>query len=251
MNDQQKHYQVIPDGEFRCVWMSAGILSYQLCDRSFDCEHCPLDVAMRQHFARPQSSGEAEIPTREPSIHPEDLPEDLRYTATHCWVKPITPMLYRVGIEAGLAHALMVPGTVILPPRGEKIETSKPCAWFVLESKTVPLLSFTAGELVSINTLLTERPYKIYFHPYDQGWLFDVLISEGTYPALMDARTARVRFEQDQHLFRERVRSALQDASHGQTLHDGGETLRDLSLMLGPDRYFELVKEIFLNKKIS
>lgn len=30
-----------------CIWMSAGLLSYRLCDREYDCEHCPLDAALR------------------------------------------------------------------------------------------------------------------------------------------------------------------------------------------------------------
>ena len=30
-----------------CVWMDAGVLAYKLCDRGFDCSHCPLDAALR------------------------------------------------------------------------------------------------------------------------------------------------------------------------------------------------------------
>lgn len=37
--------------EQRCVWMAAGILSYQLCEREFDCDQCPLDKAMRMHIS--------------------------------------------------------------------------------------------------------------------------------------------------------------------------------------------------------
>lgn len=29
-----------------CVWMDAGVLTFKLCDRDFDCEHCPLDAAL-------------------------------------------------------------------------------------------------------------------------------------------------------------------------------------------------------------
>lgn len=30
-----------------CVWMSAGLVAYKLCDRGFECESCPFDQAMR------------------------------------------------------------------------------------------------------------------------------------------------------------------------------------------------------------
>jgi len=30
-----------------CVWMEARVISFWLCNRDFDCEHCPLDAALR------------------------------------------------------------------------------------------------------------------------------------------------------------------------------------------------------------
>jgi hypothetical protein len=32
----------------KCVWMLAGVVDYKLCDRQYDCEHCPLDSALRE-----------------------------------------------------------------------------------------------------------------------------------------------------------------------------------------------------------
>lgn len=34
-------------GGMPCVWMSAGLVAYKLCDRGFECEGCPFDRAMR------------------------------------------------------------------------------------------------------------------------------------------------------------------------------------------------------------
>ncbi len=31
-----------------CVWMTAGVIRFWLCDRGFDCENCPLDRALRR-----------------------------------------------------------------------------------------------------------------------------------------------------------------------------------------------------------
>lgn len=36
-----------PAGALPCVWMSAGLVAYKLCDRNFECEGCPFDLAMR------------------------------------------------------------------------------------------------------------------------------------------------------------------------------------------------------------
>lgn len=36
-----------PAGVLPCVWMSAGLISFKLCDREGECESCPFDRAMR------------------------------------------------------------------------------------------------------------------------------------------------------------------------------------------------------------
>lgn len=30
-----------------CVWMEAGVLRFWLCNHDFECERCPLDLALR------------------------------------------------------------------------------------------------------------------------------------------------------------------------------------------------------------
>jgi hypothetical protein len=45
---QQAHTTVAPERPVElCVWMLSGVLNYRLCDRDLDCEHCPLDRALR------------------------------------------------------------------------------------------------------------------------------------------------------------------------------------------------------------
>lgn len=34
-------------GGMPCIWMSAGLVAYKLCDRGFECDGCPFDRAMR------------------------------------------------------------------------------------------------------------------------------------------------------------------------------------------------------------
>ena len=29
-----------------CIWMDAGAVAFRLCDRGFECDHCPFDAAM-------------------------------------------------------------------------------------------------------------------------------------------------------------------------------------------------------------
>lgn len=43
----------MPPGVLPCVWMSAGLVAFKLCDREGECESCPFDRAMRSPQGRP------------------------------------------------------------------------------------------------------------------------------------------------------------------------------------------------------
>jgi glycine cleavage system H protein len=246
MSTDQKNYKMIPEGESRCVWMGAGIVSYQLCDRSFDCDHCPLDAALRQHFSPAKGAPESVT-----AASTDKLPDELRYTASHFWVRPLGPSFYRVGVEQSLAKALLIPRAVILPDAGEQIRTSSPCLWFVLNETTLPVQAMFDGVVICRNESLTDRPYKIYFHPFDQGWLFDIKVSSTAPMPFMNASSAQRLYAADQTLFRDHLLGTLQSDSIGMTLADGGQMLQNVSSIIGPKRYYRLVGEIFLNKEIQ
>ena len=65
-----------------CIWMGAGLLRYRLCDREYDCEHCPLDAALRGAPAPPPAPvGTAGLHPGEPAGDGEAQPlsgHDLR-----------------------------------------------------------------------------------------------------------------------------------------------------------------------------
>ena len=41
-------YMLAPPKDERCVWMAAGVLTYKLCNRDFECENCKLHVALAE-----------------------------------------------------------------------------------------------------------------------------------------------------------------------------------------------------------
>jgi glycine cleavage system H lipoate-binding protein len=68
-----------------CIWVSAGLLSWYLCDRDFDCDRCPLHHALTRAARRlPQGTA--------------NWPDDCRYTSGHLWVKQESERTARVGI---------------------------------------------------------------------------------------------------------------------------------------------------------
>lgn len=43
----EEKMRLVPRGEKKCIWMAAGVLSYKLCNRGFNCDACPLDMVLQ------------------------------------------------------------------------------------------------------------------------------------------------------------------------------------------------------------
>jgi len=43
-----KSTQNNPAENVPCIWMTAGVISYKLCNFGYECETCPFDQAMRK-----------------------------------------------------------------------------------------------------------------------------------------------------------------------------------------------------------
>jgi len=236
-----------PSALFPCVWMSAGLVSYKLCDRNFDCESCPLDAALRG--ARPAARPGAE--SMAGAGRPVSFPADRLYNSGHTWVADAgasgpAARRMRVGLD-GFAVALLdapravrvsVNGTVC---RGEamcEIETS---------AGTLPLAAPVNGRVERLNPLLSDGVEALRRSPYEDGWLLEITLSgRDGLDDLHDDGEARHRASFDlRHLRRRAALLLLSDnAEVGATLPDGGELAMDLPGLLGGRRYLDLLREI-------
>ncbi|MDO9349920.1 MAG: hypothetical protein Q7U55_01625, partial [Deltaproteobacteria bacterium] len=65
---KEESYQLIPKKELKCVWMTAGLLSYKLCKYDLQCEKCPLDWELRNLSSTPSfdSIASPEVKNRRP-----------------------------------------------------------------------------------------------------------------------------------------------------------------------------------------
>jgi hypothetical protein len=57
-------------GVLPCVWMSAGLVAFKLCDREGECEGCPFDRAMREPQGRPVRHRRPPTPPHGPDRRP-------------------------------------------------------------------------------------------------------------------------------------------------------------------------------------
>jgi glycine cleavage system H protein len=252
MSDTRKKQtcRIVPQGDFKCVWMTAGILSYQLCEREFECERCPLDLAMRMHFSRGEAAGTNAETVRVRS----GLAGDRCYSRSHCWIQRggvvgTATALHRVGLEPGLAAALLMPRTVVPPTAGETLRRGQAHLWIVTEGGTFALPSPLEGMVRTVNPRLAERPSTVTQSPMEAGWLYEVEVDDDapSLAGLLDAPAAETRYAEDHRRFQAGLAKLLGEASAGvgSTLPDGGEPLEDVAQMLGPARYFDLLCKVY------
>ncbi|MGR8951611.1 MAG: glycine cleavage system protein GcvH, partial [Gammaproteobacteria bacterium] len=106
-----------------------------------------------------------------------DLPENLRYAATHEWAKLENDNVVRVGITDFAQQELGDLVYVELPAVGRTVKAKEQCA--VVESvKTASdLYSPVGGEIVAVNERLSDSPELINDDPYN-AWIFCVQASD-------------------------------------------------------------------------
>lgn len=120
-----------------------------------------------------------------------NIPEALRYTATHEWVRQEADGTLTVGITDYAQDNLGELVFVELPQVGRQVAAGDGCA--VLESVKAAsdVYAPIAGEIAAANTPLVDTPGQVNQHPYD-AWLFRMKPAAGADPGkLLDATAYR------------------------------------------------------------
>jgi glycine cleavage system H protein len=229
-----------------CLWMSAGLLTYKLCDRGFDCDRCPLDAALR---AAPPGS-----PRREtlllPSRNSEVFPEDRLYTIGHLWVQVIgrkEDRLVRFGLDAFAATIIGRCCEVTWRVSERTLERGEAICQIDVGLGILSVGMPFCGVVVDGNRDLVSEPNRLVTAPYEDGWLVDLVATDLTeLHRLLTASAARKTARLDLQRLRRRI--ALQMLAEagkvGRTLADGGEPLTDLRQVLGGSTYLDILREL-------
>ena len=222
-----------------CLWMSAGLLSYHLCDHDFDCEHCPLDAALRGEA--PAASEAEGMPAATPVV----FPAGRRYTRGHLWVqRDPGGETVRFGLDAIAAALLGRPRAVHVSPQPE-VGAGAPLCELETAAGVATFAAPMACRAPRLNPALDTTPALAALAPYGDGWLLEAQSSPGETPDLLDEPAARQVASHDlRHLRRRIALELLSEPEVGPTLADGGTPLTDLRRILGPQRYLALVREL-------
>ncbi|MGD2116037.1 MAG: hypothetical protein PVG07_13345 [Acidobacteriota bacterium] len=234
-----------------CLWMSAGLVSYKLCDRDFDCDRCPFDAAIR-----------GEVMPALPPIDRMDrndlggarvaalcFPEDRLYASGHTWVQEAAGAAVRIGLDA-FAVALL--GSIHrVQARAEAasadLDDGATLCEVDLDVGRLPVTTPVAGRPRIWNRALEEDGTPLMRSPYDEGWIAELdLTAPDALTRLLPSAAALERSRLDLRRFRRRAALFLFEGADdlGPTLADGGEILTDLRAILGAPRYLELVADL-------
>lgn len=224
-----------------CVWMTARLLAYKLCDRDYDCEHCPLDAALR---------GAAELPrpleTLRLHMAAWTFPSDRLYHAGHLWAKALAGDRVRCGLDAFAARLVAPVVSVVLPAVNSRVIRDRVGLWLSQPDELVPLCAPLSGIVIGRNAALLRDPSPAVEDPYGEGWLVEVRCRPGlaSQRDLIDAAAMRELARNQADRIRQRAARRAAHGRHevGATAADGGEPLIDLRHALGEADYRRVVQ---------
>jgi glycine cleavage system H protein len=105
-----------------------------------------------------------------------EYPEDLLYTEEHLWIL-IEGDTATIGLTEHVQKMLDEVVGVELPEEGDILDLGSPMSVVESASEALDLYSPLSGEVVEINSALTDSPEWVYISPYEDGWLVRLKIS--------------------------------------------------------------------------
>ena len=217
-----------------CWWMLAGIVDYKLCDRNFDCEHCPFDLILQSGSKFEQKSADAQ------------LIDSAFYSPAHVWVRVEDRGNVRIGLDDFVQKLLGRMYAVSLPHEGLRLDKGQHC-WSVTHKQgetalVVPL----SGTILEVNWKLKQSPSLLNRDPYGAGWVLVIKPTDlrtGLRDLFYGSRAVawhRAEMEKLQSLTLEISGRAMGTS----TLPDGGMLKKDFLSELSAEQMRELIDSL-------
>jgi len=125
-----------------------------------------------------------------------NIPSHLKYTESHEWVLAEEDGSARIGISDHAQEALGDLVYVELPAVGDEIGQGDPCAVVESVKAASDIYAPVSGKVIAVNEELDDNPAIINSDPYDDGWLFQLELSDSSeLDGLKDAETYAVLLE--------------------------------------------------------
>ncbi len=261
------------DAQNRCIWMTAGVISFKLCPFNFDCEHCDFDKAMRSHVrsekirakvkrhrAKTQVKSKAVArasPDSEKTVlfftfSVGKLEKRVCLHPAHLWALQIEAQKWKVGADKLLAYILPPPAKFEWYDLNKNVSQDQVFGRIVTQAGSVPLTIPLSGRLIQTNPKLTQHPELVQQDPYGEGWLATIEWSqkhselEKFYTGFAGRRFLE---EEAQHLKFLLKHRGIEVDQIGDTLRDGGVDIKYLHQVLPAELCLKLAGELIVTGK--
>ena len=120
-----------------------------------------------------------------------NIPDDLHYSKDHEWVRSDGGIAV-VGITDYAQNSLGDVVYVELPKVGDEFAANEPFGSVESVKAVSEMFSPISGEIVEVNTTLTDDPEKVNADPYGDGWMIRVRMSN---PGEVDSMLTAAEYE--------------------------------------------------------
>lgn len=244
----------------RCVWMTAGVISFKLCPFDYDCDHCDFDKIMRHQFQKrslPQIKSDADKQSFLNSnsfftFSVGDIQEDFYFHLAHLWARPRKNRLWEIGIDKLLSYILPPPvGIELYNGKRDFIQDEVFVKIFTI-SGTIFLTTPLSGTLIFENQNLASQPSLLQKDPLGKGWLAQIKWLEDS-SELKEFYTGSdaKKFLQEEacHLKHVLKYKGIEAGEIGKTLQDGGNHVKYLHQILPAKLCVELSRALIASGK--
>lgn len=129
-----------------------------------------------------------------------NLPTELKYAKTHEWVRDEGDGSVTVGITDHAQGQLGDLVFVDLPEVGDGVEAGADCAVVESVKAASDVYSPVSGEIVAVNSVLSDSPEMVNENAFGTGWLFKVKMSDASeLDTLLDADGYSAVAAEDEH----------------------------------------------------
>ncbi|RUO20469.1 glycine cleavage system protein H [Aliidiomarina iranensis] len=127
-----------------------------------------------------------------------NIPNELKYAASHEWIRSEGDGVYTVGITE---HAQELLGDMVfveLPDVGDNVSAGDDVAVAESVKAASDIYAPIAGEVLEVNEDLEDSPELVNSDPYGDGWLFKIKADdESELESLLDAESYAASIEEE------------------------------------------------------
>lgn len=107
-----------------------------------------------------------------------NIPQDLRYSREHEWIRTGSDDVVTIGVTAFAAESLGDVVFVQLPEVGDTVSAGETCGELESTKSVSDLYSPVSGEVTEVNEDVVNDPALVNSAPFEGGWLFKVRVTD-------------------------------------------------------------------------